>query len=623
MTGEGSLFDVPPAAIGRFRVLHQIGAGTCGPVFRAVDPEGDAPVAIKLITSTLTPDRSRIVVDRLTTLVDETPRSTAAVALVEAGLHASHPYLVMALAPGDSLDVALKQFGPAILADLLPRLGGLARALDACAERGLVHGALHPRDVLVSEADTVLTGVGIWPILIDAGVRLPIRRPYRAPEVAEGVLDAAGDRFAFAALSYEWLTGRRVTLGAGFLDLPAIDGLDREPVVALFERALHDDSDERFPTAQAFVDELTSLTAGLDALGSVARTRTRRKSRSAGPLLPLDLMQGDAADDAQHSSSLEEFASDDEVEGPVDVVVAEPVEDSRLEWDVPLDTPHAAGSDGGADERVWTLGDESDSGDGAPVEPELEPEPADEVEVPAVYVAPESASEPGRFGSLALGLALLLGVGLGLGTGYVMWGRQAPAASAIGGGATGGTATGAPQSTEIVEPPLVPPSEDVRNAPAAAPAPPPASSPAPGEGAQGTARPADTGAARPATPTPASAASEEPVRTAPAPVAPRSVPAPARPAAAAPAATRPTPAPAAPAARTGSLLVDSRPIGATVRLNGRVVGVTPVTLEDLAPGVYNVNLQLEGFLPLTTTVRVVAGERARAAASLTSAQENQ
>lgn len=60
-----------------------------------------------------------------------------------------------------------------------------------------------------------------------------------------------------------------------------------------------------------------------------------------------------------------------------------------------------------------------------------------------------------------------------------------------------------------------------------------------------------------------------------------------------------------------------------MRLNGRVVGVTPVTLEDLAPGVYNVNLQLEGFLPLTTTVRVVAGERARAAASLTSAQENQ
>ncbi len=608
MTGEGSLFDVPPAAIGRFRVLHQIGAGTCGPVFRAVDPEGDAPVAIKLITSTLTPDRSRVVVDRLTALVDEAPRSTAAVALVEAGLHASHPYLVTALAPGDSLDVALKQFGPAVLADLLPRLGVLAHALDTCAERGLVHGALHPRDVLVSEADTVLTGVGIWPILIDAGVRLPIRRPYRAPEVAEGVLDASGDRFAFAALSYEWLTGRRVTLGAGFLDLPAIDGLDREPVVALFERALHDDSDERFSTARAFVDELTSLTAGLDAHVGVARARTKRKSRAAGPMLPLDLMQGDETGDdhALLSSSLEEFASDDETGDPVEVVPAESAEDTRLEWDVPLAAPEVTGGDGPA-ERVWTLDDADDGGEVAPIEPE--PEPVDEVEVPAVYVAPSfasDASEPGRFGSVALGLALLLGVGLGLGTGYVVWGRQAAAASATVGGAAGDAAAGGPQATEIVEPPLVPPSEDVKNAPAAAPAP----SAAAGDGAQGTARPA----------TPAQAG--EPARTAPAPVAPRSAPAPARPAATAPAAARPTPAPAAPAARAGSLLVDSRPVGATVRLNGRVVGVTPVTLDDLAPGVYNVNLQLEGFLPLTTTVRVVAGERARAAASLTSAQEN-
>ena len=64
-------------------------------------------------------------------------------------------------------------------------------------------------------------------------------------------------------------------------------------------------------------------------------------------------------------------------------------------------------------------------------------------------------------------------------------------------------------------------------------------------------------------------------------------------------------------------------MGASVRLNGRVVGVTPVTVTDLAPGTYTVRMQLEGFEPLTTTVRVVAGARARAAASLTSAQEPQ
>ncbi|MGE3509096.1 MAG: hypothetical protein AB7N65_09470, partial [Vicinamibacterales bacterium] len=38
----------PPDAFGPFRVLHQIGAGALGPVFRAYDPEQDRLVAVKL-----------------------------------------------------------------------------------------------------------------------------------------------------------------------------------------------------------------------------------------------------------------------------------------------------------------------------------------------------------------------------------------------------------------------------------------------------------------------------------------------------------------------------------------------------------------------------------------------
>jgi hypothetical protein len=44
--------------------------------------------------------------------------------------------------------------------------------------------------------------------------------------------------------------------------------------------------------------------------------------------------------------------------------------------------------------------------------------------------------------------------------------------------------------------------------------------------------------------------------------------------------------------------------------------VTPLTLEALAPGDYRVNLSLAGYQSFATTVRVVAGERTRAAASL-------
>jgi hypothetical protein len=89
-------------------------------------------------------------------------------------------------------------------------------------------------------------------------------------------------------------------------------------------------------------------------------------------------------------------------------------------------------------------------------------------------------------------------------------------------------------------------------------------------------------------------------------------------------ATRPAEAaPASPAARTGSLVIESRPTGATIVFNGRQIGTTPMTIDDLEPGTYTVELQLETFRPIRTTVRVVAGSRARAAASLVSVLEPQ
>jgi hypothetical protein len=76
------------------------------------------------------------------------------------------------------------------------------------------------------------------------------------------------------------------------------------------------------------------------------------------------------------------------------------------------------------------------------------------------------------------------------------------------------------------------------------------------------------------------------------------------------------------AATTGSLAVESRPAGAAVTINGRPGGKTPLTINDLAPGEYQVTLTLQGYRNFATTVRVVAGERVRAAASLT-AQEHE
>ncbi|MCC7033018.1 MAG: PEGA domain-containing protein [Acidobacteria bacterium] len=644
MTREGSLFDVPPAAIGRFRVLHQVGAGTSGPVFRATDPEFDRAVAIKLFSLNLTRDRAADVAIRLEHLVADAPPLAAAVSPLAAGMHEHTPYLVTSFAPGDSLDVALRQYGPAALEDLVPRLRALAVAIDAAAARGVLHGALHPRDVIVSEHDTAVTGLGVWPLLVEAGARLPARRPYRAPELTDASVSASGDRFAFAALAYEWMTGRRAPALFGQSDMAPLPGADRDRMAQVFAHALSAGPDERGSTCAELVSAIADVAADAEVPAPLTGRRPRRRPRAPAP-----------------TPALEEFPS-----GPdAGTLPLEPAdEDEPAPGELTHREPGTFHAGSGAAEAHHALGEPWAEDDARSHTAPPAPLPAaDEPSVPAdgdlamrpltpptlVHVGPPPAAGPGTM-SLA---AALIGLALGVLTGYVVWGRARPVAP------VSATAPAAPAPSPAVPgpgeappgvaaPDTVPPQAGTRapeprgRAPAAstnvpavtAPAAAPVASPAgrllirsaPGGAtvfvdderrgvtpaalrdlALGTRRVRVQRDGYVAEVLQVTLTRDRPsrsveVRLRRAPVA---------------AAETPTPA----AAKTGTLLVESRPSGATALVNGRPVGTTPVTLADLAPGTYTVQLRLAGFRPFTTTVRVVAGAQVRAAGSLTSAQE--
>jgi serine/threonine-protein kinase len=81
----------------------------------------------------------------------------------------------------------------------------------------------------------------------------------------------------------------------------------------------------------------------------------------------------------------------------------------------------------------------------------------------------------------------------------------------------------------------------------------------------------------------------------------------------APSAERPAPdAPAGPA----SMEVVSRPPGAQVFVDGRMVGRTPLVVSEVHPGDHSVRIALPGHQRWATTVNVPAGSRSRVAASL-------
>jgi hypothetical protein len=66
----------------------------------------------------------------------------------------------------------------------------------------------------------------------------------------------------------------------------------------------------------------------------------------------------------------------------------------------------------------------------------------------------------------------------------------------------------------------------------------------------------------------------------------------------------------------GSLAALSRPSGATVYLDGRAIGSTPVVVAEVGAGSHEVRIERAGHRRWVTTVEVKAGERTRVAASL-------
>lgn len=93
---------------------------------------------------------------------------------------------------------------------------------------------------------------------------------------------------------------------------------------------------------------------------------------------------------------------------------------------------------------------------------------------------------------------------------------------------------------------------------------------------------------------------------------PPSEPAPAR-------AESPRPGPAAADAGrgdVGSALIESRPAGARVVVDGDPAGITPLVLTELRSGRHEVRIEQDGYLPWITEVEVPAFDRIRVAASL-------
>jgi len=583
---DDSVLYFPPEAFGPFRVLHQIGAGTLGPVFRAHEPDRDRLVAIKVFRLDLTPEQTGLLAQALHSLVKAGPIHPSIAAPIGAGVEGGAVYLAQEYAVGDSLDVVLREHGRVSLADAFPVVDQLADAIDTAAAGGLHHGLLHPRDVLLGADGPIVTGFGIAQALTEAGARLPVRRPYSAPERVQGTeWGSTADVFALAAITYEMVVGRGVAgTGDEAADsLAGVEGLGGATLVEVFAAALAADPEARYRGARAFAAGLRGA-AQLEASTGVPdslllRDETEKESGRE---------HGDAA---LEPVAVAAQTPDD---APASEVPVRPPDDAAMA-DFCIDV-EAGETAGGADPLLpptWNA-----------------PEPA--------RALPGGAPVGDRFKTAMLpaAIALLAGLLAGFLGGYSIGSRT-------GGGKVAGPVPATSGAAALVAAETPKTFAPERTVPPAAPVPRPAaptgrllvrSTPA---GAQV----AVNGEPRGQTPLTLRemplgsytirltrdgyAGQEHQLRLTPA-----------RASASLVVLLRRAPVAARNASRHGSLSVESRPAGARVFLDYRLAGTTPLAVSDLAAGSVDVRIEQEGYRPWTSIVQITANERSRVRASL-------
>ena len=230
--------------LSHYRVTAALGAGGMGEVYRATDTTLGRDVAIKVLPAEVAGDPERLARFRreAQVLAALNHRNIAAIH----GLEETDgtPFLALELVPGEDLAERVKR-GRVPIEEALDIATQIAEALEAAHEKGIVHRDLKPANVKVTpDGQVKVLDFGLakaWtgdggtggssgdlsqsPTLAHTGTAAGLilgTAAYMSPEQASGrPVDKRTDIWAFGALVFEILTGRRLFAGENVSEILA------------------------------------------------------------------------------------------------------------------------------------------------------------------------------------------------------------------------------------------------------------------------------------------------------------------------------------------------------------------------------------------------------------------
>jgi Tol biopolymer transport system component len=308
--------------LGPYEVQSSIGAGGMGEVYRARDSRLNRDVAIKVLPASFSADQERLQRFALECRATAALNHPNILSIFDIGEDHAAPYVVSELLEGETLRDRLRE-GPLTSRKAIDYARQIANGLAAAHEKGITHRDLKPENLFITNDGRVkILDFGLaklthpeadqsgdaptQQIATDAGTVMGTVG-YMAPEQVRGKpADPRSDIFAFGAILYEMLSGKRAFHGDSPVDTmsailkedpPDLTETNRNISSALeriVRHCLEKNPAERFQSArdlafnlQALTDVSTSSRSGIQAL---PLEEEKKKSRWLIPVLTAVLV---------------------------------------------------------------------------------------------------------------------------------------------------------------------------------------------------------------------------------------------------------------------------------------------------------------------------------------------
>lgn len=302
----------------RFRIVNFIAAGGMGEVYKVEDLRLDRIVVLKFLPKELDKDRESLERFRREAKASSALNHPNICTVYDFGEDAGRAFIAMEYLEGETLSARIKK-GPRPLDEALKIAIAVAGALSAAHRKGVVHRDLKPGNIMITDTGAKLLDFGLakyeLPVvateetitILTGEAKVVGTLPYMSPEQLQGrEVDARGDIFAFGAVLYEMLTGRRAfERQSNSETIAAVEREEPRPLHELVKdvpddleriirRCLRKDPERRYASVSEIEQELEDCSALLSEPASGINLRVlfrqSKRPRVAIPVLLSLLM---------------------------------------------------------------------------------------------------------------------------------------------------------------------------------------------------------------------------------------------------------------------------------------------------------------------------------------------